>query len=249
MDNNRRRSGAGWISLFVLIISISLMLSCSLFGSIGQSPTATIPPIQSPLVTVLVVVQSPTPEATLPSTNTPEPIVTEAPTVTIPAVVPTETETVVAVPEFIEIRNLKSIGWKMINSTKCRDAKTGCWLLTTYKEQCSLTQNEYTLIDPTWENPYLVFWQNYESKGNSTFGYLEMTTDVDVGWNQIKGYNGSNFSWKEEAIDLNEYKGREILFRINFMPTFDQLSAKQVIKYNEHYWMISDIQIIPNYQP
>ncbi len=249
MNTKRSYPLSHWIPLLVILISVPVMLSCSLTGNLGQSPLPTVAPTLPPQVTVLVVVQSPTPEAVLLPSNTPEPTQTEKPVETATVALPTETETAIPVPEFIEIKNIQAIGWNFANSTKCKDQKVGCWFLISYKQEGSLEGKDFIFIDPNWANPYLVFWQKFTSKGYSYFGFLEITADNEVGWSQIQGYKDSNYSWKEEAIDLTTYKGREIQFRMMFVPTTDVFSTQQKNTFNEHQWAISPFRIVPNYNP
>ncbi|MBN1536386.1 MAG: hypothetical protein JW908_06615 [Anaerolineales bacterium] len=251
MKTNRPFSSALKSPKFLLLILIALpvILGCSLSSYLGFNPTPTIAPTQPPEVTVMVVVQSPTPEMVLPPTETPEPTPTEQPTETAQPVVPTDTEIVIEVPDFIEVANIQAFNWYFANSTKCKDEKEGCWFLTTYKQEGSLEPRDFYYIDPTWENPHLVFWHKFISDGYSYFGFVETTGDTEVGWTQIKGYKDSNFSWKEEAIDISQYKGSEILIRIMFVPTIDTFSPQQKAKYNAHDWAIASIRIVPDYAP
>jgi hypothetical protein len=237
------------IPFIVILIALPVLWGCSLTGNLGQSPAPTIPVIQTPQVTVMIVEVTPTPETlVLPATDTPQPTETQAPpTETIPADTPTDTA--IPVPEFIEIKNVQAIGWNFINSTKCQDEHEGCWMLTSYKQNASLEARDYIYIDPNWANPYLVFWQKFTSEGYSFFGFVEITGDTDIGWTQKQGYKDSNYSWKEEAIDLSEYKGSEILVRIMFVPTMDQFAPKQNNKFNEHQWSIASLRIVPDYNP
>lgn len=249
MNNSRSITGARWLLMFLLMIIFPVMLSCSLTGSIGQAPTSVLVPTQPPQVTVLVVVQSPTPEAVLPPTETSFPTETVVPPSPTPETpLPTETIAATPLPEFIEIKNIDGIGFHFANSTKCKDEKEGCWILTTYKQKASLEQKDYIYVDPNWTNPYLVFDHKYNSEGYSFFGYMEMTADNEVGWSQKRGFKKSVFNWVEEAFDLNEYKGHEILFRIKFSPTSDVVS-KNPSKFNFHDWYITPFKIVPNYQP
>jgi len=235
--------------LILAILILPVLLSCSLGSYLGFNPTPTVAPTQPPQVTVMVVVQSPTADAALLPTDTPQPTPTDQPTETQAVVLPTETETAIPVPEFVEVSNILGINWNFFNSTKCKDQKEGCWFLTSYKQEGSLEGRDYIYIDPNWTNPYLVFWQKFTSKGYSYFGYLEITADTDIGWSQVKGYKDSNYDWKEEAIDLNEYKGSEILVRFMFVPTVDSFSPQQKNKFNEHEWAIGSIRVVPNYNP
>lgn len=249
MNINRSTSGVRGLLILLLTIIIPVTLSCSLTSSIGQVPTAALVPTQMPQVTVLVVVQSPTPEAALLPTDTPFPTETViAPSPTPETPLPTETSAATPLPEFIEIKNIDGIGFHFTNSTKCKDEKEGCWILTTYKQKASLEQKEYFYIDPNWANPYLVFDHKYSSEGYSFFGYMEITADNEVGWSQKRGFKKTVFDWVEEAFDLNEYKGHEILFRIKFSPTSDVVS-KNPSKFNFHDWFITPFKIVPNYQP
>lgn len=235
--------------LMIAVIALPVMLGCSLGSYLGFNPTPTAAPTQPPQVTVMVVVQSPTPEMLPLPTNTSEPPPTEQPTETVQVVLPTETETAIPTPEYIEVTNIQEINWNFVNSTKCKDQKEGCWFLTSYKQEGSLEGRDYIYIDPNWANPYLVFWQKFISKGYSYFGFLEISADTDIGWSQVKGYKDSNFDWKEEAIDLNEYKGSEIIIRFMFVPTIDTFSPQQKNKFNEHEWAIASIRIVPDYTP
>lgn len=252
MNANRSFSFSLRTLLLIIFFALPVVLGCSLGSYLGFNPTPTLAPTQPPQVTVMVVVQSPTPEMALLPTNTPEPPATEQPTqpvATEPVVLPTETETAIPVPEFVEVTNIKPINWNFSNSTKCKDQKEGCWFLTTYKQNGSLEGRDYIYIDPNWANPYLVFWQKFTSKGYSFFGFLEITADTDVGWTQVQGYKDSNYDWKEEAIDLSEYKGKEIMIRVMFVPTADNFSPQQKNQFNEHQWAIASIRVVPNYVP
>ncbi len=253
MNINRSFLSSRLIPMIVILIALPVLWGCSLTGSLGQSPTVAVPTIQTPQVTVMMIVVTPTPEPLALPTETPQPTETtqptetESPTETIAAETPTETAN--PVPEFVEIKNVKAFGFNFSNSTKCMDAKVGCWMLTSYKQNASLEAQDYYFIDPNWANPYLVFWQKFESKGYSFFGFVEITADTDIGWTQKKGYKDSNFSWEEAAIDLSEYKGSEIMIRIMFVPTADQFAPKQTNKFNEHQWSIASIRIVPDYAP
>jgi hypothetical protein len=253
MNTNRSFLSSRSIFYIIILIALPVLWGCSLTGSLGQSPTVAVPAIQTPQVTVMMIVVTSTPEPLVLPTETPQPTETtqptdtESPTETVAAETPTETAN--PVPEFVEVKNIKAFGFNFSNSTKCMDAKVGCWMLTSYKQNASLEAQDYIFIDPAWANPFLVFWQKYESQGYSYFGFVEITGDTDIGWTQKKGFKDTNYSWEEEAIDLSEYKGSEILIRIMFNPTSDQFVAKQKTQFNPHTWSIAAIKVVPNYMP
>lgn len=154
----------------------------------------------------------PTPEPTLESSPTAEPALSLEP---------------------ILFTEWKMSAWVVINSG-CKIPDMVCWKMMDAKnEDAYLTSREGVYIDPSWPKPYLVFWNKRDLKNNADLSILSST-----GLGGLVGYSNSSVNWKQEAIDISQYKGQTITL---------QFYASVWYYFNE--WFIQEVQVVPNFTP
>ncbi|MBN2549877.1 MAG: hypothetical protein JXB15_12005 [Anaerolineales bacterium] len=154
--------------------------------------------------------EEPTPEPTLESSPTAEPAASLEP---------------------ILITEWKMSAWVTINSG-CKFPDMVCWKMMDAKnEDAYLTSKEGVYIDPTWPNPYLVFWNMRDLRNNADLSILSST-----GLGGMVNYSSSSVNWKQETINISQYKGQTITL---------QFYASVWYYYNE--WLIQEVQIVPDF--
>jgi hypothetical protein len=126
-------------------------------------------------------------------------------------------------------------------SSGCKLADLPCWKLADdWKTAQSssgdgvLTSKQALLIDPAWEKPYLVFWDKRVLRRT---GAVEI--QVDGVWITVKNVGQTHSEWTQQAIDLQPYKGKQMIVRFISEIGFAQQST----------WFIQDVKIVPNYKP
>ena len=138
------------------------------------------------------------------------------------------------------ITDWKMYFWVPLNSG-CKLPEAPCWKLADdwKKAQTSTGEGIFiskvpVLIDPAWEKPYLVFWNKYLLRQTGT---VEIQVNGD--WIMVKNLGYSRSDWRQEAIDLQPYKGKEMIVRF----------ISQIGYYQQSSWFVQDVKIVPNYKP
>lgn len=150
-------------------------------------------------------------------------------------------------PEAIQLSDWRSAVFAPINSG-CKLDDSSCWLLKMsgaglWKSHAPtegvLTTREPILIDPSWENPVLVFWHKFDSTG---FGY-RVNLQADGKWSGVRQNDLNTAGWVQEVIQLNDYKGKEL--NVSFLSTVVVSWLRPNLNVS---WYIQDVKIVPNYQ-
>lgn len=168
-------------------------------------------------------------------TRTAAPAATETPT-QISSPPPT---TEVALDE-IPILEWKMFFWVTLNSG-CYIDNAGCWRMNddyrknANREDVTLVSKNPVRIDPAWPKPYLVFWHKYDFEKPA-----RVDLQVNGTWIIVKKFRDNEMTsrWLQEAINLEDYKGKEVIVR--FLATSYPLASQ---------WYVNDVRIIPNYNP
>jgi hypothetical protein len=119
--------------------------------------------------------------------------------------------------------------------------------------QSSLTSPTSLLIDPTWNNPHLVFWYDNQIDGSvNVFAKLDGETQPSI-WETLMSrvYTSENLSslrWNVEALDLNRYKGHKIWISIN-AEIIVAPSQNLHLPFTTDKLHLQKILILPDYQP
>lgn len=195
------------------------------------------------------------PPATLPPAETAQPEATQTPLPTqaevatqppLPSDTPAAAVTPTSpAPELVPVLDWGMSFWVPLNSG-CTIKDALCWKMDdNYNKHLgsaylTLSSKTPILIDESWPNPYLTFWHKYK---------FERTANVDLKvegkWINVK--NLSNLSsggrWIQEAINLKDYQGKEIL--ISF--TGAGIWGSGGIKGSD--WFVNDVNIVPDYKP
>jgi hypothetical protein len=150
-------------------------------------------------------------------------------------------------PVAVQLTDWKLAVFAPINSG-CKLDDAPCWLLKMsgsglWKShgptEGVLTTREPILIDPSWENPALVFWHKFESTG---FGY-QVNLQVNGKWSGVRQNDLNTAGWVQEVVKLNDYKGKEL--NVSFLSTVVVSWLRPNLNVS---WYIQDVQIVPNYQ-
>ena len=109
----------------------------------------------------------------------------------------------------------------------------------------TMTTRESIYIDPSWPNPYLVFWHTYRSDKS-----LDVVCVVDSRKDILWHYGGSvgNWKWDQVAVSLSKYIGQNVTIM------FDAAGRNSGFKRTwprppKTQWRIQDVKIVPDYQP
>ena len=97
-----------------------------------------------------------------------------------------------------------------------------------------MTSKEPVMIETAWEKPYLVFWNKRLLRRS---GAVEI--QVDGTWITVMNVNQTNTNWRHEEIDLQPYKGQQMIVRFR----------SEIGYYQQSNWFIQDVKIIPNFKP
>ncbi len=167
------------------------------------------------------------------------PQATQPPATEIPLVA-TSAPTSLASLDPVSIKDWKMYFWVPLTSG-CKLLNIPCWKLAddwktaqTSSGNGVLTSKGPVLIDTAWERPYLVFWNKRQLRRT---GAIEL--QVDGKWIGVKNLDQTHTEWVQEAIDLQPYKGKQMIVRFMSEIGFAQQST----------WFIQDIKIVPNYKP
>jgi hypothetical protein len=165
------------------------------------------------------------------SSITDTPVQPEAPTPP-PSPVPPQS-TPIAITEW------KMLYWRPLSSG-CHLEDMMCWkLFDDFKTvggptDAALTSKEAVFIEESWQSPYLVFWHDYELKYDARI-YLR----VDGTLIAVKDYSKTKGYWKEDYVDLRDYKGKNVI--VQFL--------SRVGERHINSWFIQDVKIVPDYTP
>jgi len=185
--------------------------------------------------------------AAIPPTSTPEP------TVAPPTSAPTQAQVVAASPTAgqqavqgpIALTEWQRTAFTLMNSG-CKVGDAACYkgghpADNSVTDMIMTSINPIT-VDPNWKNPYLVFWHKYN---------VEQPAYVNIGigsqWKPLKSFQGQATGWIQSFIDLNKYKGKDILIQFTapaFAPTKSWWKDAPM-----NDWYLNDIHIVPNYTP
>ena len=116
-----------------------------------------------------------------------------------------------------------------------------------------MTSRTSLLIEPTWNNPHLVFWYDNQIDGNvNVFAKLDSATQPSF-WDTLmsRAYTSQNLSslrWNVEALDLNRYKGQKIWISIN-AEIIVAPSQNLHLPFATDKLHLQRILILPDYQP
>jgi hypothetical protein len=126
-------------------------------------------------------------------------------------------------------------------SSGCKVINIPCWKLADdwNKAQSSsgdgvMTSKEPVLIDPAWERPFLVFWNKRLLRRTGA-----VDIQVDGEWIGVKNLSDTKSEWAQEAIDLQPYKGKQLIVRF----------LSEIGYYQQSTWFIQDVKIVPNFKP
>ena len=108
------------------------------------------------------------------------------------------------------------------------------WKATQGGADAFLTSKISVYIHPDWPNPYLVFWHKRDLKRTA-----QLTIQADGKWQAVRDFTSSSSDWKQDAVNLANFKGKEI---------FVQYTA-EVGWYRQSQWFLQEIQVIPDYKP
>jgi hypothetical protein len=161
---------------------------------------------------------------------------------------PTDTPlaaTTVPVPEAVPIEDWGTRLWAALNSG-CLVKDAQCWKMDDdYKKHLGaydlvLISKQPVLIDPSWPNPYLVFWHKYDLKRLAS-------VDLQIGGQWVTFLRLTNKSsggrWIQEAIKLSDYKGKEIIVRFSAQGIWGSggIAGSD--------WFVNNVILVPDYVP
>jgi hypothetical protein len=145
-----------------------------------------------------------------------------------------------APPDSVSLIDWKMYFWVPLSSG-CKLINIPCWKLAddwktaqTSSGDGALTSKESVLIDPAWERPYLVFWDKRQLRRT---GAIEI--QVDGKWITVRNVGNTRSEWAQEAIDLQPYKGKQLIVRF----------ISEIGYYQQSTWFIQDVKIDPNFKP
>jgi hypothetical protein len=227
---NTRHGNQGKYLTALFVISL-LLTACkpatpAPVATQASEPSATAPATTKPTEPTA----QPSPTSTATATLIPTQTFTPSPT-TSPTIPPAPTPQPVLLTE-----------WKMTNfvviPSGCKFPDLTCWQTVTVREktkfkengvssnlgppaqnsQSTLSSKTSLLIDPSWNNPRLVYWYDNQMNGD-----IYVTVKVDKGlqisiWENLtnysfKGQSMASAHWQTDALDLSKYKGQKIFIR------------------------------------
>lgn len=172
------------------------------------------------------------------STPTNPPVSIANPTntsVSIPeaSAVPSRTPESNSPPTAIEVEDFTTQGtWTRLEN--CPGNKSPCWADNPSGEYVNDMYYTITspgiLVDQDWENPYLIYWQRYNTEGE--YDYLQISINVSA----IRANSGTR-DWHLIAVDLESFKGRNIVIRFLIATDYSIVGEG---------WFLHDIKIVPN---
>lgn len=127
----------------------------------------------------------------------------------------------------------------------CKVPNSGCWRMNDdfkkhFGNELSLVSKVPVKIDPSWPSPYLVFWHKYKFENKAR---IDISGDSVWSTMQVLDKQKSSNIWKQGAINLDIFKGKEIL--VNFA-AFGIWGSGGIPGSD---WYINDVRIVPNYTP
>jgi hypothetical protein len=147
--------------------------------------------------------------------------------------------------DLVSITDWKMSFWAPINSG-CKVKDVGCWKMNDdYKIHLGIgdlvmVSRNPVIIEQTWPNPYLVLWHKYKFERNA-----QIEISADSVWSTMKDLTkkSSGGNWVHEAINLNNYKGKELLVRF----IAGGIWGSGGIRGSD--WFVNEVQIVPDYAP
>jgi len=142
-------------------------------------------------------------------------------------------------PEVTAITAWKMYFWVPLNSG-CKLSGIPCWKLAddwktaqTSSGEGVLTSKEPIMIESSWERPYLVFWYKCLLRRAG-----EIDIQVDGDWIMVKNLGNLRSEWVQESIDLQPYKGKQMIVRF----------LSEIGYYQQSTWFVQDVKIVPNFK-
>jgi hypothetical protein len=155
-------------------------------------------------------------------------------------VLATSAPTSPASPDSLPILDWKMYFWVPLTSG-CKLPDLPCWKLADDWKKAQgtsgvgvMTSKEALMIEPAWEKPYLVFWDKRQLRRT---GAVEI--QVDGTWITVMNVGHTNTDWRRQEIDLQPYKGKQMIVR--FM--------SEIGYYQQSSWFVQDVKIIPDFKP
>ncbi len=171
-----------------------------------------------------------------------EPTQTPQVTLALPTLPPTSAPAGALPGETIVVTDWKMSRFAQINSG-CYFPNQVCWKgddKYTFEQNgiinLTLSSREPVFVDPSWSNPYLLFWHKF-----SIPRYATISINADGRWSLMGTYTGKQ-DWALSAIPLELFKEKNI--KIQFLA-----EGKPFAYDPKADWYIQDIKIIPDYKP
>jgi hypothetical protein len=259
---------------FTVLFVLSLLLA----GCTPATPPTTSPPQAAP--TAATVLAQPTPVPTQITLPTPTSTATTTLPPTKPPL-PSPTSTPTTPPTQTPLPVIFLTDWRLGNFIEipegCLFEGTTCWQTVVSEErlklnskmgrhflgsskkqisqssESSLTSRSSFLVDPAWNNPYLVYWYDNQINGD-----IYITAKVDQGaqaaiWETLAnhsftGQSQANKNWKIDTLDLSKYRGQKIfisLYADIILPPAQNGPLPNAI----NKWHVQKILILPDYKP
>ena len=182
----------------------------------------------------------------------------QATQIALPTSTPVPTETPVPpspTPTEVHFEPVILTDWKLGYfykvTTGCYFEGQDCWIANDsndrelYEADMTLTTRDTIYIDPSWPNPYMLFWHTYR-----TDHYIDVFCIVDSlkdlvfhiafqGWG---GEGNARQRWSQVAARLEKYKDQSVTIRFI-------AAGRLTLRDTKTEWRIQDIKIVPDYQP
>jgi hypothetical protein len=169
---------------------------------------------------------------------------------------PSSTEAVLTLTSVSSLEPIQILEWTMqywYNPASGCEGVQPCWITVDDFEKHGgsdliLSSKQNYLIDPSWPNPYLTFRHKRENPNTVTVEIIIDGTPI-IGQTYPKGQK----YWSNDAIDLSDYKGKEIIVRFvtpgkqtkGMAGSWGSVGAGSP----KTRWYVANIQIIPDYKP
>jgi hypothetical protein len=153
---------------------------------------------------------------------------------------PQATATSPVAEQEVSLTAWQTVYWAILNSG-CQIKAAPCWKLfddykTTQGQAIAfLTSKEEVLIGENWNRPHLVYLNKRELRYEAKVTLIVDGKPVDV---RIIP-KGSVQIWTEEAIDLSNYKGKNVKVQFSCPVGMPRINS----------WFIQNVRIVPDYQP
>ncbi len=182
--------------------------------------------------------------ATAPDTSlSPQPSETPAPTeiqVEPPTPVLSSPTLLPANLSEVPLSDFKQLYWVPLN-LGCKNNDASCFkLFDDYKTlggqaEAILTGQDEVHLEESWPSPHLVYWNKRNLKYQATINLYVDGQPITVKFVP----KGEVAQWKEEYLDVGDYKGKTI--RVQFI-------CPVGMKYVSS-WFLNDLRIVPDYNP